>query len=440
LESTIEGCRPLFNLFIVATHAAPSQISDSALEQMLDDASARIHPLLRDSVLESRAISIGMPVDADAFRERFYSFYLEDSGRRRKLEDGLRGLLIEDLPTAWSDKADREICGFKEAAKSHWTNVIEMYEKILEDLDAADRELKRAASSEEDRKIRIEKKRINIESKIVEYRREAIKGLHHDYADIIDAKAIESDIHMRGWNRKEAQQHIVNIAQENLRHRTESRISSLSERLARDIDDFLDDYMEAALSLKSPSFNAAIPFNAKGAFLGGLTGAAAIGALAAWAAALGNLGAYIIAAKAVSLLSALGISISGGSAAVMSFIATIGGPITIAVGIVALLAVLGLAIFGDSWQKRLAKKVVSACQDAGVKDTFQEGIGEFWDATLDSFRHGADEVETMWRNYLKDLRSVLNDKDGGIDRLTQRLENARAARDFFGGILRPVSD
>ncbi|HYW18192.1 MAG TPA: hypothetical protein VE956_02585, partial [Nodularia sp. (in: cyanobacteria)] len=72
-----------------------------------------------------------------------------------------------------------------------------------------------------------------------------------------------------------------------------------------------------------------IPFDTKGAFLGGIAGLGAYGALAAWAAGLGNLGSYILVAKLVSLLSALGISIGGGTAAVISFVAAIGGPIVL---------------------------------------------------------------------------------------------------------------
>lgn len=60
-----------------------------------------------------------------------------------------------------------------------------------------------------------------------------------------------------------------------------------------------------------------------------------LGGLGLWAATVGNLGGYILVAKGVSLLSALGISV-GGTAAAASFVAAIGGPITIGIALAAL--------------------------------------------------------------------------------------------------------
>ena len=57
-----------------------------------------------------------------------------------------------------------------------------------------------------------------------------------------------------------------------------------------------------------------VHFYATRAFAAGLTGLATIGGLAFWASTLGNLGAYILLAKGVSLLAALGISVGGTAA------------------------------------------------------------------------------------------------------------------------------
>ncbi|MFM6395585.1 MAG: DNA-binding protein, partial [Planktothrix sp.] len=100
-----------------------------------------------------------------------------------------------------------------------------------------------------------------------------------------------------------------------------------------------------------------IPFDTKGAFLGGIAGLGAYGALAAWAASLGNLGGYILVAKLVSLLSALGISIGGGTAAVISFVATIGGPLTLGIALSVALASLIFGLFGEAWQSCFAKRL-----------------------------------------------------------------------------------
>ena len=434
LEKDNSTFPPLFNLFVVATHAAPSQIEDKKLAGILDDASERVYAVLGASALECRGKAIGKEIDHVSFRKRFFTFYLESSSRRRAFEEDMHHLLTTDLPIAWRKKADFEIQNLKTHAKSQIAGAIESYQKILEDLHKAEESFRKASAAEPERRKRVSKKRKHVEANICEYKSDALDSLNHDYADIMDPDDIESVIRKRYKSRKKAQEHAANLFIERLRHRVENKISRQADRLSRDVEEYLEDYEQASLELQELEIKASIPFNAKGAFLGGMAGAAAVGALAAWAAALGNLGAYIIAAKAVSLLAALGISIAGGTAAVMSFIAVIGGPVTIAVAIVALLAVLGLALFGDSWQKRLSKKIVSAFRKAGLKNQFGDGISDYWDATLDAFQKGADEVEVQWQSYFADLESLVYDRESRVDRLTRRLESLEAGRDFFGGI------
>jgi len=182
------------------------------------------------------------------------------------------------------------------------------------------------------------------------------------------------------------------------------------------------------------SLSVGIPFNAKGAFLGSLLGMTGVGALAVWAASLGNLGAYIIAAKTVSLLSALGISIAGGTATVASFLAAIGGPVTVAVAIVAVFAILGFALLGSSWEKRLAKKIVAVFAEKKIRESFEKSISDYWEQTEESFIKSADTVEEKFREYFEDLRKLVEDKEAGREELNSRIHRLEKARDFFGGI------
>lgn len=92
-----------------------------------------------------------------------------------------------------------------------------------------------------------------------------------------------------------------------------------------------------------------IPFDFKGALAGGIAGATVLGGLGLWAATVGNLGGYILVAKGVSLLSALGISV-GGTAAAASFVALIGGPVTIGIALALGVFAIATSLFGDGWK------------------------------------------------------------------------------------------
>ena len=202
-----------------------------------------------------------------------------------------------------------------------------------------------------------------------------------------------------------------------------------------DIDDFLGIYEEALLKLLNLSIGSVrIPFDSKGAFIGGLTGLGGVGALAVWAAALGNLGAYILVAKAVSLLAVLGISISGGVATAVSFVAAIGGPITLAVGLVAAAAFVGWALFGESWQSRLAKKIVSHFEEQRIVDEFCEAIDEYWTDTAKAFDKGADAVEDKFQAYIQHLREVTSNDTASKKRIEHILHELRKLQAFFAGI------
>ncbi len=131
-------------------------------------------------------------------------------------------------------------------------------------------------------------------------------------------------IEQRYKDKKEAQKYASAYVLENIQAETQRFRGSLIDETSKLIETFLKDY-----NVKIGKFGDAnmgeiyTPFDAKGAFLGGLAGLGTLGtlgALGAWASTLGNLGGYIIVAKGVSALSALGISFAGGSAGVATLV------------------------------------------------------------------------------------------------------------------------
>lgn len=106
-------------------------------------------------------------------------------------------------------------------------------------------------------------------------------------------------------------------------------------------------------------------FNSRAAFIGGLAGLGSLGAMSLYVSTIAsNLGAYVLVGKAAGVLTALGIT--GSVTSVTSFVAAIGGPITIGIAIAALIGYVIYRIVGGSWQKSLAKKVADAIRKERV--------------------------------------------------------------------------
>ncbi|MCW4602950.1 hypothetical protein ON003_16145 [Janibacter hoylei] len=147
------------------------------------------------------------------------------------------------------------------------------------------------------------------------------------------------------------------------------------------------------------------PIDLRGAFIGGTAGLTTVGALAAWASTLGNLGAYIIAAQTAGWLSAIGISLPAGGATLTTLMAAMGGPVGVAIGIVVIATMAGLA-FRRDWQTGLAKAISKALSkdqiegEPGLRLQLIRSVTSYWDDTLKAVQVGADAVVTALEDKL----------------------------------------
>ena len=192
-----------------------------------------------------------------------------------------------------------------------------------------------------------------------------------------------------------------------------------------------DRLLEASQDQDAEEFS--IPFDAKGAFLGGLAGLGTLGALGAWASTLGNLGGYIIVAKMVRVLSILGFSFAGGAGGAAALASALGGPITLAIGLAVVVGALSSWLFGDNWERRLAKKIKDVFKKEDVLSIIEDEIYTFWDQTLVAFKKGADSLDRQYKNHIKELgKAVGSPKD--IKDLKKRLDRYEEIKSFFVAI------
>ncbi|MCG6138725.1 MAG: dynamin family protein [Nostoc sp. LLA-1] len=426
----------LGNLFIVATHADPS-ISDEQLKPISDKAAKRLYNNLNETVLERRREQTNHAITEADLRDRFFTFWSERPDRCQRLFDELTKILGEFLPQARMCRIDREIKAIKEDNTNKYASQIEAYQKTITEIDLQRSQLQALSENEPTRKKETQQKRNHIRQRINELKQDTKVSFQKYSEQLLNVDAVEQIIRNQYNDKKEAKEYAAGYLVEKIQYQVENLIRVNSEKLNTDIDAWLEGYTQAQSKIPNPGkIPLDIPFDAKGAFLGGLVGLTSIGALSAWAAALGNLGGYILVAKLVSLLSALGIGFgfSGGTAGIIAFVAAIGGPIVLGIGLAAALAFTVWGLFGESWQKRLAKQIVKYFTEQRVNEKFIEGIDQYWQDTIKGFEQGADAVEADWNKYLEHLSEITSPKTESREYIEEILNTLKVLKDFFAAI------
>lgn len=434
-ELTNRSFPALGHLFLVASQADPS-ISNTSLQRVLDGGAERLVDNLRESVWEPRSRLIDRSISVHAVRARLFPFWAEDVERRNALETGICEVLSTHMPRAVRANIDAQLQNIKASGRNHYAQQIEAYQKTLSDLESAKEQLEILEREEPLRKQRIEQKRAAVEQYIENSRRVTAAFLATNVAENLTAESIEAFVTKNFTNQKEAKEYAVVRLLESVQHQLDSHIRECAERIKPIVDDYVAEYEAASVRLPGADLSGPlkIPFDARGAFLGGLAGISALGALGVWAATLGNLGGYIIVAKLVSLLSAIGISV-GGTAAATSLVAALGGPVTLAIGLGALLALGAWALFGDSWQRRLAKKIAKTLEEKKMMEKLSAATEKYWTDTRAAFESGAEEVERKYKDYLRSMRELVGDNaTASRERIESLLHHMEELRDFFGAI------
>jgi transcriptional regulator with XRE-family HTH domain len=419
----------LGNLFIVATHAEPS-IPNEELQKIPSSAARRLYKQLNEGILKNRRELINHDISQQDLQARFFTFWSERPDRCQALFNDFTKLVGQFLPQTVMSRVEREINEIKDANIDKCAKATDAYQKTLDDIDLAYKQLESLQKNEPTRQKEAQEKRNNVIKLINQLNQDTHISFSEYTEKLLTVDEVEQNIYRQYDNEKEAKEGIFGYLIENINHELAKNLKLNSDKLKLTIDDFLGSYEEALLKLPNFNISVEIPFDAKGAFLAGLAGLGSYGALAVWAASLGNLGGYILVAQLVSLLSALGISL-GGTAAVIAFVAAIGGPIVLAIGIAAVLTSIAWSLFGESWQKRLAKETVKSFKEQKIIDKFTGGINEFWQDTTKSFNQCADALERDWQRYLNHLQEITSPKTDSRERIEEIIKILEQLQNFF---------
>ncbi len=428
-ETTDPQFPPLGNFLFVITHAGP-QVTDSQLLKIQQGVSHQFYRSFGDGLLKRRLNGIQQPPPENKVAARFVPFWGELESRHRDMRQNILTLLREDFPHYRMILADRTIEEFRQTALSANRGKIDEWKAFLNKWEQSKLRVQETEQNEPKRKEWVIEQAQLIQATIEQYKRDSVANFENHYSELINVDTVERIIRERYASQDDAKSEIGAFLLKDIQEKVAKDLDQRSKLLANEINNFLKGFASGGGQFLGFGFqvDATPGFNAVASFAGGLAGLTTFGALAVWATLLGNLGGYILVAKVVGLLAAIGIP-TGGVATVITAIAAFGGPIVLAIAIAILAAISAILFFWKSWQRRMAEKVCGDFANQNLRAKIREQIERYWNDTLEAFRTATAAVERDWLAYLDDLKKIVNaDSKDAIDVRIQALERLH---DFF---------
>lgn len=401
---------PLGNVIIAMSHATQS-LPEEEIFDIKKHSSERLLGRLGE-LIEIRRIEefTETKLTKKHIEDRIVPFWFQIDSRRLALENKIDEMLCRKLPEGIQSDAAKTLSAFKSNTIEGIKKYINYYQNLLKEKDKKLQLLDELQKNEPARKREVEYSRKLIQSKIDTHLAKTEAEWETIYNKYVNEDKIESIIKEKFENKSTAKKATAGYLNDIMQDELKEKLKNESEIFAAEVNEFIEHYENPSF-FENSSFNKAdikINFDAYGAFASGLAGAGTLGALSIWAATLGNLGPYIISAKAFSVLTSLGLSGGISAAAFSALIAAIGGPITLFIGLSTITASIAWAIMGQSWQKRLAKKIVQILKKKNYKEvTKEEAIQNFWNQTRQNFEKAADHLEKEYQQAILELKNKL---------------------------------
>lgn len=427
-ERKNESFPTLGSFFMVATHA-DRNVSDDDVEEIRETSIRRLRQHLQDGVLPRYEKRAGRSVTEDDLLEQWFPFWAENESRSRPLVDRLEEILGEKLPEVRKEKGVAVLRDLRDEVHRRCNEGVRVYQNIIEESARQKRQVEELKEKTAALKEKLQEEREEVHQLIDTLERKSLSRVEDIFYRKFGVNEVESLIRANFDDKSEAKDRAPALIVENLESEVEEKIDGLNDELVEKVEEYLDSIEKFSPAIDGDD-EIGIPFDARGAFAGGLTTAATAGGLAAWAAQLGSLGGYAIVAQGVGTLSALGISISGGAAAATAWVASVGGPVTLGAAIAGVAGLAGWRLLTTDWQERLAKKIIKHYNDEGLEEEFRSGMEEYWEDTRNAFESGADAVEEQFRNHLDRLEELSENEEEA----REYVEKFQSAQNFYDGM------
>ena len=426
----------LANLFVVATQAHIIDYGDSEkVARILKSGCERFYSTLTENFWDTKTQVSGHTYTKEDLQKRFFSFTTDIKRLSAEFEESLRNTL-EVFPDAVELKIIEALNSQKDALYCELAEKLKMEYSFRDKKIATESEYHKRIEEEPRIKCEFEEKRNAIISEI-SYSRSASKSdFNRRFNSLFNESNLVDMIKSRCVkNRKSSKEEFVAYLSSKLDEECKDAVMKEAGRLKPKFEQYTNSCQAIFDSTKVETDGIGEDhinsYNAKRAFVSGLSGAAAYGALAVWASTLGNLGGYIIVAKAVSLLATLGIHI-GGTAAAIGTVSALGGPIAWGIGAAVLLGSAIFALFGGGWKKQFAKSICKSVKGNGTLSDCIKAIDKNWDDTEKAFNLGAANVVNEWDKQTHDLKNILENYD--IDAIESNIRSIESAMEVLDNL------
>lgn len=419
---------PMSNIFIVASQAHIVN-SKKNLNEILDKGCNRLYKTITDKYWERRKEVSGCSSSYESLRNRFFTYTSDIESFRTDFNSHLVKI-IGFFPKYIEEQSKKIIKEYVALKSQDLQEALKQYESIIEDKEKYEKQLRLIKEKAPQWHTDFHNQKTKVFDSIMILKQETRSSFDNKYNEVMNLDNIIKIIKEKGYQKtKEDVQLLSSYISSYLQDEFHNIIRLKTEEFTNKVDDFLSVTKKNCKNLLINSMLENIPFDSTRAFVSGLGGLITFGGLAFWASSLGNLGGYIIAAKGVSLLSAMGISISGGTATAASFISVIGGPVVLGIALTIMAALLIFSFFPTNWEKRVAKKLLEHYKNENVIGSYDKVICEYWDDTEKAFRSSANNIEKEFNDYIKNLENLVNNSD--IKSIAEKIEKAKNKKAFF---------
>jgi len=410
------------NLYFVITRT-DDNILDDQINHIVESASSEI-------VSYYPHIFTAKERDQEVIKQRIFPFWSESPGRRDPLFSDIKNLLALSMPLFIEENTKKTINQLKDYGKNYFKKQVNDWERLIKDQSEAKFAFEELTTIKKENLKKLDSKRGQVLNFIEDTSFKAKINFEDSYDDIMNIENISTLLtEVYGDDSKKAQSKGVGLVNERLLQKMSYEVDSSFEKIVDEFDEFVEHFplTEGA----SNSIFIEMPFDKKGAFWGAVTSGVVGGGLML-AASASNLGGYAVAASAVSLLSAGGVSFAatGGTSGVMSIIAMFGGPVTVGIALAVLGGLFAWRLAGDNWESRLSKKIIKSFEAENTKTEMSSKIEEILNDLVNKFEKNYIQLQEDYEDYLIQLRDIGNG-DISTKELEEKIKAAREKKSFF---------
>jgi hypothetical protein len=210
----------------------------------------------------------------------------------------------------------------------------------------------------------------------------------------------------------QAQGQIGNHIGQLLSSKVESVLKTSGQAFSHELDEALADWHSAVPDInKLRNMNASecniTGFDSRLAFLSGMVTGTNLGAIAIYISKISKEeGVQILVGQAGDFMAEL--RTFSGFTGVTSFVAAIGGPVSIGFAAATAIGYMLYRAAAGSWQRILAKKVHNMIIEKEVWKTIEQPVNAFWQSTEEAMKQGSQTLCTATDKYIEQLIEEAN--------------------------------